>query len=240
VSKTVKPAKKRQKTPKIGTYRESSLHKALKYRYCETDKTEITVGDYVCDGLSSSDELIEVQTGSFGPLKTKIKALSKKQKIRIIHPVILTKYIETYNKNGELLRKRKSPVKGSKWDIFKALLHAPELIKLPKVTIEISLLDIIEKRKDDGKGTWRRKGITIEDKIPIAWHESIILKKPKDYRLFLPFKNGETFTVKTLSDIAGIPEQLSRKCLYVLHKTGFIERTGKQGNAFVYTIIKTN
>ena len=219
---------------RIGTYKESSLHRVLKYRYSDSGETEVAVGDYVCDGKSGAGELIEVQTGSFGPLKEKIERLAINEKIRIVFPVIITKYIEVYNKEGELLRKRKSPGKGSIWDVFNALLYAPQFCKQPGLTLELVLLDITEKRKDDGKGTWRRKGITIEDKIPLNWHESIIIKKPQDYYLFIPFKKEETFTVKDLGEKAGIPAHLAGKCLYVLNKAGLVDRAGKQGNAHVY------
>jgi len=218
----------------IGTYKESSLHKTLKYRYSDAGKTEIPIGDYVCDGQSGSGELIEVQTGSFGPLKEKIKKLAKKKKIRLIYPVIINKYIEVYDTDGKMLRKRKSPGKGSMWDVFNALLYAPEFCLTPKLTLELVLMDITEKRIADGKGTWRRKGITVEDKVPAAWHESVILSKPRDYNLFLPFKPDETFTVNALSEKTGIKVPLARKCLYVLNKTELVERTGKQGNSFLY------
>ena len=221
---------------KITTYSESSLHRALKFRYSEPGKTEIPVGDFVCDGKSDTGELIEVQTGSFGPLRKKIKNLTSKNKIRLIYPVIINKYIEVYDTEDKLLRKRKSPGKGSKWDVFEALLYAPDLCLAPKLTMELVLVDITEKRKADGKGTWRRKGITIEDKIPIAWHESIIIKKPRDYYLFLPFKPEETFTVKALAEKAKIPANLARKCLYVLNKAELIECIGKEGRALVYKI----
>ena len=219
---------------KIGTIKESSLHKSLKFSYCDSEKTEISVDGYVCDGQSDSGELIEVQTGSFGPLKDKIKDLSKKKKVRIVYPVILTKYIETYNTDKELLRKRKSPQKGSIWDLFDALIYAPDLCRSPRVTIELVLLDIVEKRVDDGKGTWRRKGITIEDRIPVSWHKSVTLKKLNDYCLFIPFDENQCFTAKDLALNAGIPVHLSQKCLYVLYKVGFVERVGKEKNAHVY------
>jgi len=218
----------------IGTYKESSLHRSLKFRYSDPGETEVKVGGYVCDGRSQTGELIEVQTGSFGPLKEKIEKLTRDQKIRIIYPVIKNKYIEVYDTKDKLLRRRKSPGKGSIWDVFNCLLYAPQLCLAPKVTLELVLLDIAEKRRDDGKGSWRRKGITIEDKVPIAWYESIEIKKPKDYFLFLPFKKDEEITVNSLSEKAGISAPLARKCLYVLNKAELIERTGKRGNAYLY------
>ena len=218
----------------IGTYRESSLHRSLKFRYADSGKTEISIGGYVCDGLSDDGELIEVQTGSFGPLKNKIKALSQDKKVRIIYPVVVNKYIELYDTEGNLLYRRKSPLKGCIWDVFGALLYAPELCTASNVTIELSLLDIAEKRVNDGKGPWRRRGVTLGDKVPIAWHESIIIKKPYDYNIFVPFDRGISFSVKDLSEKAKIKQPLARKCLYVLNKAGLIEKTGKNGKAILY------
>lgn len=219
----------------IGTYKESSLHRQLKFRYTgEEGKTEVNIGDYVCDGQTAEGELIEVQTSSFGPLREKINRLSKDKKIRIIYPVILNKHIELYDIEGKFIRKRKSPVRGCIWDLFEALLYAPELLHVPGLCIELVLLDIVEKRRDDGNGSWRRKGVTIEDKIPVSWHESIILNELYDYNLFIPFDPDAFFTVKDLGEKAGISEALARKCLYVFHKTGLIERTGKQGKAYLY------
>ena len=218
----------------IGILKESSLHKYLKFQYSDTGKTEISVGDYVCDGQNKKGELIEVQTGSFGPLKEKINTISKKKKIRIIYPVIIRKHIELYDTDGKLMRKKKSPKKGNIWDIFDALIYAPDLCLARNVTLELALLDIVEKRVNDGKGSWKRKGITIEDKIPLCLHESIILKKPGDYFHFIPFEKDAEFTVKDLGEKAGIPLHLANKCIYVLKKSGLIEKTGKQGRAFLY------
>jgi hypothetical protein len=224
----------------IGVLKESSLHKYLKYQYSGiAGKTEIAVDGYVCDGQTKSGELIEVQTGSFGPLKEKIKNLSKDKKIRIIHPIIKRKYIETFDTNGIRLRKRKSPLIGTAWDLFNALIYAPELAKTPGVTIELAFIDIVERRKDDGKGYWRRKFVSIEDKTPYApldsaGYESIILKNLDDYHQFLPFGQEESFTVNDLALNAKISIALARKCLYVLNKIGVVERIGKKKNAHIY------
>ena len=217
----------------IGTIKESSLHRDLKFRYVKDGETEISLGNYVYDGQTEDGELIEVQTGSFGPLKDKISCLSKKNKIRVIYPIIVQRFIELYDTEGKLLRKRKSPKKGCAWDIFKALVYAPELPLFPGIKLELIFLDIVEKRKDDGKGSWRRKGATIIDRVPLVWYESIILKRLSDYHRFIPIKE-ETFTTKDLEAQAGIPRALAQKCLYVLNKMGVTERVGKQGNAYVY------
>ncbi|WP_010259228.1 hypothetical protein [Treponema primitia] len=220
---------------RIGTEREQSLHRALKLRYSGArGDIEVIRAGYVCDGVSEDGEMIEVQTGSFGPLKKKVPELLRLGPVRIVHPIIIRKSIETQDAAGALLRSRKSPRKGTPWDVFKALLYAPELPLLPGLTLELALVDVLEKRILDGKGSWRRKGASITDKTITEYHETMVFNAPRDYRYFLPFKKGETFTVKSLAEKAGIAPELARKALYVLTRIGVVERIGKDGNAWVY------
>jgi hypothetical protein len=221
----------------IGTRRESSLHRALKFRYSgENGETETLAEGFVCDARTEDGEFIEVQTGSFGPLKEKAKTLAKIGSVRIVHPIAVQKHIELQDIEGRLIRRRKSSGKKGAWHLFKALLYAPELPLLPNLTIEIVLVDILERRTDDGKGSWRRKGISITDKVLAGWHESIVLSRPEDYYRFVPFGKKDDFTVKDLAEKAGIDTKLARKCLYVLSKLDLVKRLGKKGRAYVYRI----
>ncbi|MDR2785611.1 MAG: hypothetical protein LBB83_06825 [Treponema sp.] len=231
------PEKPAAKKAGIGVKRESSLHRSLKFRYAASgDLTEKEIGEFICDGIGKNGELIEVQTGSFAPLKKKIPAFTARFRVRIIHPIILTKYIELYDEAGSLVRRRKSPRSGTVWDLFGSLLYAPELPLLPGLSVELALVDITEKRVADGKGSWRRKGASIRDRELLAWHEAISLEKPRDYRRFAPFRKGEEFTVRDLADKARIDTASARKTLYVLHKMKLLKRKGKRGNSFVYVI----
>jgi hypothetical protein len=221
--------------PSIGIKNESELHRSLKFHYSGYGgATETLVGGYVCDGRTSAGEIIEVQIGSFGPLKQKVKLLAESGKVRIIHPIIIQKYIELYDNEGKLIHERTSPRSGSVWDLFNALIYAPELPLLPNLTLELALVDIVEKRVDDGAGSWRRKGISIAGRYLCAWRKSLVLRTPNDYCVFIPFKRKEPFTVRNLALAAGISVSIARKTVYVLSKMGLIERAGKQGNALVY------
>ena len=230
---------KTKTAPTIGTKNESSLHRSLKTRYSGNGGTvEALAGTYVCDACTSKGELIEVQTGSFGPLKEKVPILCRKNKVRIIYPVIAQKHIELYDADGKLLHRRKSPRKGVIWDLFKALIYAPELPLLKNLTIELAVIEVVEKRIDDGSGSWRRKGVRTADRSLSAWRESVTLSKPKDYYQFIPFAKNECFTARDLAKKAGIDARLARKTLYVLTKMGLTECAGKQGQAFVYELTK--
>jgi hypothetical protein len=191
-------------------------------------------GGYVCDAVSEDGEMIEVQTGSFGPLKRKIPELLLQGPVRLVHPVIVRKTIETWDGQGALLRSRKSPRKGTAWDLFKALIYAPDLPTLRGLTLELALVDTLEKRVLDGKGSWRRKGASITDRAIAEFHETLVFSAVRDYQCFLPFKAREKFTVKGLAEKAGIDRALAGKALYVLTRIGLAERVGKEGNAWVY------
>jgi len=221
--------------PSIGMMAESSLHKALKLHYAgKHGKVEIELGIYICDGRTKEGELIEVQCASLAPLKEKAEALTKKNKLKVIHPIILRKHIELYDTAGNLLHRRRSPRKGSAWDLFNALLHVPELPLLKNLTIELAIIESVEKRIDDGQGSWRRKGISVRDRVLCTWLDSLVLSNRKDYRQFAPFKKNEVFTSRNLAEKAGITMALAGKTLYVLTKMGLVRRTGRQGRAFTY------
>jgi len=219
----------------IGTKNESSLHKTLKFQYTGTGgKSEVQTGEFVADGRRKDGEYIEVQTGSFGPLRKKVKEFASLDNVRIIHPIPVNKTIEVFDTKGKLLTRRKSPLHGSLWDLFDALLYAPELPLIKNVQIEVVLADITEKRVKDGKGAWRRKGISIKDKELTAYHESVVFAKKSDFTRFIPFKKGEEFTVSSHAQKAGIKRHISQKALYVLTKMKVINRIGKKGKAWVY------
>jgi hypothetical protein len=234
--------------PSIGTRNESSLHRALKFRYAGPGgETEITAGEYIADVKRDDGEYIEIQIGSFGPLKDKIKALAGGDacggaaKVRIVHPVAVKKIIEVYEppskgKPGALASRRKSPKKGTQWDLFDALVYAPRLPLVPGLTIEIALIDITEKRVKDGKGSRHRNGVSLQDREMTAWHESVILAEPADYLRFIPFKKGEPFTSALLSQRADINKWVARKTLYVLTNMELLEKIGKKGNFSVYAV----
>ena len=231
----------------IGTKNESSLHRTLKFQYTgRGGRSEVEVGEFVADGIRSDGEFIEVQTGSFAPLKKKVKEFTASStrsvasstrsaaSVRIIHPIAVNKRIEVFSTEGKLLYKRKSPLHGSIWSVFDALLGAPTLPLTKGVIIEVILCDITEKRVKDGKGSWRRKGISIRDKELSILHESKVFSKPKDFLQFIPFKKGEEFTVSSLEKQAKINKSTAQKALYVLAKMNVVKKVGKKGRAWVY------
>jgi hypothetical protein len=221
----------------IGTEKESSLHRALKTEYAgENGAVEVPCGMFVCDAVSGEGTVIEVQTGSFKPLVKKLKHLCAERDVRVIYPVIVVKHIEVYEADGRLRYRRKSPRKGSEWDIFRALIYAIELTGFPRLSINLALVDVVERRVDDGKGSWRRKGVSIQDRVLEACHGTVVLSRKTDYLRFAPFERHETWTARELAERTNINPALARKTVYVLVKMGLIGRMGKKGRECLYTL----
>ncbi|MDR0910444.1 MAG: hypothetical protein LBM77_11845 [Spirochaetaceae bacterium] len=221
----------------IGTETESSLHRALKNIYKGKDgRTEVKLEGYICDAVRKDGVIIEIQTGSFGPIKTKLETLCETHKVRLVHPIIAEKYIELYNKKGELVSQRKSPKKLNAWDIFRVLGYAINLVTLKNLTIELAMVSAIETRIDDGKGSYHRKGKSIKDKVLCELLSRSEMKYPKDYKRFVPFKKGTTFTVQEFAKKAEISMQRAQRALYVLSRIGITPLHGKKGHKYVYIV----
>ena len=91
---------------------ESSLHSRLKTFYTlDGGSTEIWVDGYIID-VVKSQELIEIQTGNFSALKTKLGNLLPVHRIRIVLPIPLEKFIILRDVDQNLISRRRSPKKG--------------------------------------------------------------------------------------------------------------------------------
>ncbi|MFQ3547164.1 MAG: hypothetical protein SNJ56_02410 [Termitinemataceae bacterium] len=237
--------------------KESLLHHQLKILYGGKDgQTEVQIGPYICDCITSDNRVIEIQLGSFGPLKQKAAYVSNRFPLLVVHPIISRRLIEVYSVQHTLLRSRTSPRKGSPWDLFSVLIHSTDLIGLPQTTLELLSIDIKEKRIDDGQGSWRRKGVRLVNKELLAVHESIQFSKAADFLPFIPFDVDVSFTTrdfytaciqryedfKITSRIATVATPFAYKitypttqrAVYVLWKLGIIKRIGKQGTRWLY------
>jgi predicted ArsR family transcriptional regulator len=202
----------------------------------ERGELEAPFGEFVCDAVSGAGTVIEVQTGSFGPLVKKLKWLCAEREVLVIYPVIVVKHIEVYETDGALRYRRKSPRKGTEWDVFDVLIHAVELTGLSRLSICLALVDVVEKRVADGKGSWRRKGVSIQDKILRARRDNVLLSRKKDYLRFVPFAQHDEWTARELAEKVKIPVTLAQKTVYVLAKMGIVVQTGKKGRARLYKI----
>jgi hypothetical protein len=96
-------------------------------------------------------------------------------------------------------------------------------------------VEVLERRKDDGKGSWRRKFVSISGRELLSCGETIVLRSPGDIARHIPFKKGEEWTVRDLRLKEKIHPTVARKAVWTLKTLGLIRQTGMRGNAYVYT-----
>lgn len=219
----------------IGLENEGSLHAELKRWYAiPGDRLEVKVGEFYIDILRDKT-LIEIQTRNFYAMKKKLTKLLEKYRVRIVHPIAENKYILKLDAEGsKVLSTRKSPKRGNKYDVFNEIMRITELIKVENLSIEILIIDEEEIRKEDGKGSWRRGGVSIADRRLIEVKEKIKLQQIQDYKQFIPENMDMPFSNKMLSKAAKISLAQARKTTYCLRKIGLIEQVSKKGNELYF------
>ena len=213
---------------------EHSLHSEIKEWYAlPGDKTEVKIDDFIID-IARGTLLIEIQTRNFSAIKRKLSNLVKNNKVRLVYPIPERKWIVRVTETGEVLSRRKSPKKGKLTDLFYELVSIPDLIGNKNFSLEVLMIEEEEIRCNDGKGSWRRKGVSIKDSKLINVNSKVLFKNGRDFLTFLPDDLINPFTNRTLAKQAGVSIPLARKITYCLRKMSVITCVGKKRRELIF------
>ena len=215
---------------------EQTLHEQLKEFYAsEIGEIESTLGDYKVD-VVRGDQLIEIQTRSFSSIRDKLRDLAQENKVRLVHPIAYQKWIIRLDKEGQQVTRRKSPRRGRIEDVFYELVYLPTLLMSPNFELEVAMVDLEEYWIDNGKGSWRRRRWSIHDKRMLELRERHCFSSPEDFKVLFPESLPSIFTSRMLANETGLSTRLTQKILYCLTKMNIVERKGKKGRAYLYSI----
>jgi hypothetical protein len=213
---------------------EYSLHSEIKKVYSLIgDQFEVKIGNYIVDILRDN-LIIEVQAKNFSALKEKLQVLTENHRVRLVYPLPEKKWITYVSKDHVVLNSRKSPRKGRLTDLFAELVMIPHLIDKENFSLEVLLIDEEEVRCNDGRGSWRRKGISIKDRKLLKVNRRILFQTKADYLKILPENLNEVFTNRELAKLAKIPVRTARQITYCLKKGGVIRLAGKNGREHIF------
>jgi hypothetical protein len=215
----------------IGSRNESSLHSAIKNWYARPgDKLEEKVDNFVVD-IVRDGLVIEIQTKNFYAIRQKLQKLVENHNLRLVYPIPKVKWITKVAKfGGKVISKRRSPRKGHITDLFNELLRIPELINHENFSVEVLMIEEDEIRCADGKGSWRRKGVSIRDRKLLGVVEQVRFTNRQDFLKLLPENLSRPFSNKNLAKALGIPLYRARRTNYCLRKMGALKVVGKKGN----------
>ena len=228
-----------QKRDSIGLLGEKVLHAGLKlYFEPNPDFHEVKVNGFVAD-ICNAEGIIEIQTRNLGKLKRKLEVFLEQMPVTIVYPIAHIKYLCWVDEDtGAVTGRRKSPKRGSVWDLFRELYQLRSFLKHPNFCVCVALIDMEEYRLLNGWSKDKKKGSTRYDRIPIQLVELISLITEEDYYTIVPNTLPQKFTSKDFSKAVHISLSSAQRALLILYQLGVVQRVNKQKNAYVYELIK--
>ncbi len=220
--------------PGIGVLREGPLHAELKRALAEPgDRVEVPVGRFLIDLVRQDGELVEIQTGGFGPLGPKLDALLDEHRFRIVHPVPALRRIVRVDDLGEVVSTRTSPKRAGAVALFDKLVTFPSLVAHPNLTLEVVLL-----REDHLRGpapvTQRRRRRDPGERRLVAILDRVHVREPPELLSLLPPLPADAFSTRELAGLIGSGLVLAQRVAYCLRALGLLEPAGRRGRTPVY------
>lgn len=221
----------------IGTLQETSLHHDLKI-WCArpADQLEVVVDGYEVD-VVGQHRLVEVQTGGFSALKAKLNALLPEYAVQVVYPIARERWIQRVDAGDRPISRRKSPKRGRFEELFGELLRLPKIANHANFSLLVLLIQEEVVWRDDGRGSWRRKGWSVADRRLLAVVDQRLFRKRTDYLSLLPDSLPLPFTNEELAEHLSMPRRLATKMTYCLRRMGLLEQVGKRGRFNLYGIV---
>ncbi len=219
--------------PGIGLLNEKPLHASLKAWYAQPgDQFEVPVGGFVIDIVRDA-MLLEIQTGSFASIKSKLARLLETHQIRLIYPIVQEKWIVRLTKGNRADTRRKSTKRGRVEDVFWELVSIPQLIARHNLSLEVLMIRVEEARRYSGRRQWRRRGWVTAERRLLDVVDRRVFDKPADWLALLP-GGFEPFTASDLADAMGISVELAQKMAYSFREARLVTLIGRRGRANLY------
>lgn len=217
---------------------EYSLHAGIKEWYSVLGgQVEVKVDDFIVDVVKDG-LLIEIQTRNLSAIKKKLGKLLLTNQVRLVYPIAKVKWIVYVSNSGEFVRKRKSPKRGKIIDLFIEMVHLSDLINDKNFSFEVLLIEEEELRCDDGKGSWRRRGVSIKDRKLLKVFDMAVFEDRTDFLKILPDNLGVSFTNRVLAKKLGISIRLAQKITYCLRKMNVLIINGKKKRELMFRVPK--
>ena len=223
----------------FGTLAEKRMHVVIKRFLCPNeDFHEVGMADarFIAD-VRIGNEIFEVQSGSFYPMKKKIAYYLEKTDctVTVVHPITVNKRVtEIDPATGEILSSKRSPKHEKASDLLAELY--PLIAYLPHERLNFRLL-LIEAEEFRLAGARRHRGKLVSaryERMPTALLDVVDFTSSKDFRIFLPPELPEVFTVKDFSHATKIRGRDAYSAAHVLEALGVIAATEPVGRAMAF------
>ncbi|MDG2026238.1 MAG: hypothetical protein P8J50_03955 [Acidimicrobiales bacterium] len=216
--------------PHIGTLNEGSLHAALKADYAEPgDEFEVPLDGFVID-IRRGDLLVEIQTSSFAAMGSKLDRLLPEHRILLVHPIPVTTYLQKPD-----APRRKSPKRGSVYDLFEELVSVPTLIDHPNLTVDAVLVSVTKHQSADPTLRRGRGGFRTDDRVLDEVVDRQRFTSTDDLLALVPDELPSPFTTADLAAGAGVRRDVAQRMAYVFRALDVFIEHGRTKAGIQYT-----
>ncbi len=180
---------------------------------------------YVADVLCG-DEIYEVQTCGFYPLKKKLEwyIQNTDHHVTVVHPMALRRRIVRIDpETGTATPAPRLAPKARPIAILPELVYISELIAAGRVGVRLLLIEAEEYRLSGVRPRRGRRSESRYELLPTALCGEITLELPEDLAELLPETLPETFSGADLARAARLPSRAAYLALHTLQNVGAIE-----------------
>ena len=206
-----------------------------KYFEDDTGYHEIPVNGYIAD-ICRDGVITEIETSGFSGLKPKLAAYLPDYKVRLVYPLAHAKYVSWINPgNGEITSRKKSPKKSTPYDALFEMVRILPYVKNTNLTVLVPLMEIDEYRLLNGWSKDKKRGSDRYERIPTDLFRIEVFSTDADFIRYIPETCEKDFTLADFAKAAHVSSRDANGILHVFMARGLLERTGKKGNAYLYT-----
>ncbi len=223
----------------IGTLGEKRMHVILKKYVCADEKYhEIPVKGtrYVSD-IRVGNEIYEIQTGSFAPMKKKIGYYLEHTDatVTVVHPITAKKWVAWVDPLTRSVSERvRSPKKEKEAALLPLLYPLLPYLDNPRLRFRLLLIEAMDFRILSQSQKDRKKRSVKYERIPLSLLDDLSFSSPDDYRRLLPEELPSPFKVKDLARLAGYRGVDAYSAVRALVKLGLVRECGNIGNAMAF------
>ncbi|MGY9072501.1 MAG: hypothetical protein ACKVHU_06100 [Acidimicrobiales bacterium] len=194
------------------------------------DRFEVPLGRFVIDVVRDG-LLIEVQTGSIAAMGRKLDRLLEDHRIRIVHPLAATRWLEQPGK-----KRRRSPKKNTLWNVFDQLVSIPTLLDHPNLELLVVMVEETEVRSGSDMVRRGRRGRVIDRRLERVI-DSHLFASQDDLVAMIPAGLPQPWTTADLATHAKIRRDMAQKFAYVLRTACLVEEVERTKAGIQYRSI---
>lgn len=222
----------------FGTLAEKRMHAVIKKYLCDDESFhEVGVeGTRFVSDIRVGNEIVEVQTGAFYPMKKKIAYYMEHTDctVTVVHPIAKVRWMSWVEPGSMEIAPRRRVAGERAEQLLPELYCLTEHLGNPRLRFRLMLLETHDFRLLSGRSKDRKRGSRLYERLPLSLLEEIDFQMPSDFSVFLPADLPDHFTVKELSRAIGLRGRDAYSAARVLVALGLLIPAPPIGRAMAF------